>query len=562
MREVGKARLSWYTGLTETFGDDPPSRDHATIVIPHLHPGRDAKSRQAVVQRRVYCLTHFITITYADTAIDLIRSAKAGSFDRQGLCEYIMDHSQARLERAGFWPIFQRAKDELAVSWAQDRGENQHVGDIKGQQDLNAKDETAQAVIKKTAIKRASRRRPTWYPDDAQVQEIPNRKRSPLYDIQKLNHGPVISIGQKAEHHKTIIIGPDSSDRQAVFRHPVIDVKGHSNSGRCFDNDDIPDSDSFSESEEAESYTFNRPDFVLSILPAERAYTEPGSRSRRRQLKKLWKANIPALHENQSRTACNRIAFENFMSEQPQDYWFIACIAAIEEPGKMCTQKRDILLKFRPSEVSSNEEWLTRFENRREAFQWACRFYLDGQSRWQTGRKRGLRLRPKTAKEINGGHLHINPHAVGKISWQRSLEDPVVSLSLSLPKSAIPLVWFDKRTIHFHENGIDVKDENYVTFYQSFYQSNEPRKATLLKDFFEHSKSGQALVSLWEEITGLKYVREGMTGTTSLNLKEIPIRQYGSTGRPLLKSNHNLTMNPQNSPPQVSMPLEIRKPRK
>jgi len=80
-------------------------------------------------------------------------------------------------------------------------------------------------------------------------------------------------------------------------------------------------------------------------------------------------------------------------------------------------------------------------------------------------------------------------------------------------------VWLDKRTIHFHTKGIDVKDENYLTFYRS----NQPGKATLLKEFFEHCQSGQALISLWEETTGLKYVREGVTGTTSLNLEEISI---------------------------------------
>ena len=60
-----------------------------------------------------------------------------------------MDCSETRMERVGFWPAFQRAKNELAASLAQDRGENQHVDDIKGQQDLHAKAEMAQAVIKK-----------------------------------------------------------------------------------------------------------------------------------------------------------------------------------------------------------------------------------------------------------------------------------------------------------------------------------------------------------------------------------------------------------------------------
>lgn len=165
----------------------------------------------------------------------------------------------------------------------------------------------------------------------------------------------------------------------------------------------------------------------------------------------------------------------------------------------MYPQKRGIL-KFRLPEVSKYEEWLTSLENRREALQRACHFYPECQSKWQTERKRGLRLTPKSAKEINGGHLHINPQGVGKIRRQRSLEDPVISLSLSLPKSSIPMVWFDKRTIHFHENGIDVKDENYVTLYHS----NQPGKATFPTDFFEYSKSGQVSISLWEEITRLK----------------------------------------------------------
>ena len=537
MQEVGIARLSWYNG---TFGDALPLRDHAFIVIPHLHPGRDQKSKQAVIQRRVYCLTHFVTITYADTAIDVIRSLKGGSFDRQSLCEHIIHRSETRLEQADFWPHFQHAKNELAKSWAKDRENFQREDNAK----IEAK--TFQTVTKETKLKSAPQRRSTWYPNDVQMQELPNRRNSSLDDIPNLS---VVVIGQEPAHHGSNIIEPRSCDQQALFK----PMKGECHSDNVVDCDDISDSDSFLESEKSESCLFNRRDFILSILSAERAYAEPGSCSRRRQVKKLWNKNVPALHEIGFKTACNWTAFENFMSQQPKDHWFIACMAAVEDPDTMCAQKRDVILSFRPLDVSDNEDWLNSFENRRKALQMACRFYLDNQTRWVKERKRGLRLTPKTVKDINDGHLHINPHAVGKIKWQRFPEHPPVSINLTLPKSAIPLTWFDKRTIHFHENGIDVKNEDGVTFYPL----NRPRKATLLKDFFKYSKFSEALISLWEEITGLIYERKETANTTSPNFDKISSRQYGLNGRPMIKINHDLMLNPQNSPPQVSIILTL-----
>lgn len=104
------------------------------------------------------------------------------------------------------------------------------------------------------------------------MQKIPSRRRSPQYDIQKLKRDPILSVGHKAEHHKSFITGLDSSDQQAVSMHVVIHVQELSKSGRCFDSDDFFASNSFSESEELESYTFNHRDFILSVLPAERAY--------------------------------------------------------------------------------------------------------------------------------------------------------------------------------------------------------------------------------------------------------------------------------------------------
>jgi len=69
--------------------------------------------------------------------------------------------------------------DELAESWAQDYRENQHIDDIKRQQDLKAKAEMAQAVMKKAIVTRASQLQPAWYPNDAQFQEIPSQGRLP-----------------------------------------------------------------------------------------------------------------------------------------------------------------------------------------------------------------------------------------------------------------------------------------------------------------------------------------------------------------------------------------------
>lgn len=52
--------------------------------------------------------------------------------------------------------MFQQAKDEFAASWTQDRRGNQHADNIKGQQDLLAKVETAEVVMKKSVIIQAS----------------------------------------------------------------------------------------------------------------------------------------------------------------------------------------------------------------------------------------------------------------------------------------------------------------------------------------------------------------------------------------------------------------------
>ncbi len=93
----------------------------------------------------------------------------------------------------------------------------------------------------------------------------------------------------------------------------------------------------------------------------------------------------------------------------------------------------DFVSESRLSEASDIEGWLTHFGKGGEVLQRACCFYLDCQSWWKTRRKCGLCLVPQITNGIDAGYLHIDPHAVRKISWLRRLEDPVISFGSSLP---------------------------------------------------------------------------------------------------------------------------------
>lgn len=116
LRHVGHARLAYF--LDPKL--DPEANllcKSAFILIPHFHPGFDARGSQTVVQRRLYLLTYALTWIYLDTAINVVSYSSIDSQDRQKLCEHIMKLADARLMDVGFWSIFEDNKAEMCQTW-------------------------------------------------------------------------------------------------------------------------------------------------------------------------------------------------------------------------------------------------------------------------------------------------------------------------------------------------------------------------------------------------------------------------------------------------------------
>ena len=265
-------------------------------------------------------------------------------------------------------------------------------------------------------------------------------------------------------------------------------------------------------------------EFVLDIEQTERTVGEPHSLERLEQAYHLWEAQIGGLHESLARVDQNRGTWESFLLDQPKDYWILGCFAAMESFDAMCPGKQNILLGYRPQDATN--DWQHDFLQRRRAFQAACKDYERRQQEWIKSKQKRKKYKRslKSIAEMNGSEVDIGKDCQMTIMcWDQKGKERAIWMTV--PRSAQTFTWLDRRTIHFHTYGIDIRDENYSRCLP--WASDAP--ATIPKERFLTSCYKEDVIWLWEQVTDIKYEVKSPT----LRIKDMPSQTYGPAGAPI-----------------------------
>lgn len=297
-----------------------------------------------------------------------------------------------------------------------------------------------------------------------------------------------------------------------------------------FEDDDDHGSHSTSHAGLDEHASYQR-EFILAIGRSQRASGSPDSSMRLRQARNLWKAGIGGLHEHFERVDSHRGAWESFILQQPTEYWLLGCFAAIEEPQTMCPGKRYILSSFLPASATADS--LDNFEHRRGAFQLACDQYNERQTQWMASMTQRKKYKGtfRCVQQVDGSEVDVNVSSHMTI-WCRGGDGQELGIWLTVPRSACPYTWLDKRTVHFNRYGIDIRDENFSRCLSWAGHAS----ATIPKDRFVTAGNRSELISLWESVTCLEYGPINQVLEKNQRSRQIgaTARKYGPAGRPLL----------------------------
>ena len=296
----------------------------------------------------------------------------------------------------------------------------------------------------------------------------------------------------------------------------------------CMSEDD-DDSNSAFQPGLDQHFSYQR-EFILDIKPSQQASGFPNSSERLRQARNLWKARIGGLHEQYERVDENRGAWEAFVLEQPTNYWLLGCFAAIEEPHTMCPGKQHVLSSFAPK--SARADWLHDFEQRREAFQMACNTYSVRQTEWIDSMKQRTKYKgtSKSLRQVDGSEVKVSVDSHMTI-WCHSDDGQKRGIWITVPRSARPYTWLDKRTVHFSKYGIDVRDESYSRCLPWARHAS----VTIPKERFMTAGNKEELIWLWNGVTGLEYgaVDHFLDQDHQLQQSKTASRQHGPTGKPI-----------------------------
>ena len=241
-------------------------------------------------------------------------------------------------------------------------------------------------------------------------------------------------------------------------------------------------------------------EFVLDIEQTERTVVEPHSLERLEQAHRLWEAQIGGLHETLASVDQNRGSWESFLLDQPKDYWILGCFAAMESFDAMCPGKQNILLSYRPQDATN--DWQHDFLQRRKAFQAAYRDYEQRHQEWIKSKQKRKKYKRslKSIAEMNGSEVDMEKDCQMTIMCRHQKGNERV-IWMTVLRSAQTFTWLDRRAIHFHAYGIDIRDENYSRCLP--WASDAP--ATIPKERSLTSCYKEDVIWLWEQVTHIKY---------------------------------------------------------
>ncbi|OIW28990.1 hypothetical protein CONLIGDRAFT_704286 [Coniochaeta ligniaria NRRL 30616] len=95
-----------------------PAEHPTTIVIPHLHPGFNARTSQSLAQLKVYWYSWVATWVHIDVAVRMLRFPRTTTTDRLDLCREVIDNATAILEGTEFFSVFSALKNQVSLEWS------------------------------------------------------------------------------------------------------------------------------------------------------------------------------------------------------------------------------------------------------------------------------------------------------------------------------------------------------------------------------------------------------------------------------------------------------------
>lgn len=122
--------------------------------------------------------------------------------------------------------------------------------------------------------------------------------------------------------------------------------------------------------------------------------------------------------------------------------------------------------------------------------------------RWlENTHKRGQKLISDVPllERLDGHQVNVNQHGLVTIKCRRR-DGRIAAIQIKLGSSLVPHTYFEARTVHFTQNGIDIRNQEGVTLHTR----GKTKQATIPFGELPACGQGSELLKVWVAITGLE----------------------------------------------------------
>lgn len=450
------------------------------IVIPHLHPGYVRRRGLSNEQNLIYWYSWVATWVYMDVATDLL-SRSTQPIDRLRLCKEISRIAENKLNQSSFYDKLKSAKRGMANAWESFVPDNVDVSIPYSHFD-NSHLQTKHDY------------------NEGMIGTGEKRKKT----LDNYLHQAGWSKRLKQESRRTIHVDPS-----AIREAPRVIQR---NTGPLHEIDT----------------PFDLNIYMPVLERCGQANGEPNSEARHVQAKDLFRSKVPSIY---SSSFPNENAWTVFLSTQPKDVWIAACVEALQENAGMTVEKKMWLVAAMQKRRTSGPP---SFEERRSIFHEVSCQLMQKQQEWlRYMETRGKALECHLIDHLQGSNVHVGLSGDLFIKfWDNHGKKQ--SLTMKLGPYITPVHFADKRTIHFTEDGIDIRNSKGRTLLPYRKESISTLPAAELNKF--GSAKASWLKILWESITGKILPSNSNGSVASVSGNPIPA---SNRGHPIPKRSSN-----------------------
>lgn len=217
-----------------------------------------------------------------------------------------------------------------------------------------------------------------------------------------------------------------------------------------------------------------------------------GTRKRAQKMKHSWRVHKDYLCE--ALKISEEDQYRVFYETQPQDYYLRACIEASKNPGLVPHELRTVVDRWYAKNCkTAHTTGSLCVTERRDVYQKFAQDVMWRQARF-SDKKLGRcpELQMSEIQNFDVG-TKFGPFTVNVVS--RTGEKRRITTSEFQKQAFKKRTYLDRRVLHIHADGIDVKDELGDTIYLD--EAN--KTATIQQDNFSKFKDGKQLEWLWQE---------------------------------------------------------------